>query len=379
MATLYIIGLIFIGYSLCTFLIVTTHELGHALAYLILTKPDEIIINIGSQEKPKKALRFKLGKLHFNIIGKAFITCCGSCSSSEYEFNYKKEIFILLAGNLLTLFLSFILLFAAFGLDWHGGIKLFSIVLLVYALIIAYYNLLSNNGRANTDGRLIISTIKLSKVYNYYSEGRKAFGKNDFSDAINHFEIANNRYPDEINILRPLFISYCALRDIENALKIYHQFKNQPNLTEHDLISLGYINSITRDSETAIGYYNQALSYPATYRFASLNLAFEMIIAGQYTLADKKLLKLISDMPDDFNPYGYLGYSKIMQNELEEGKALIDKCFEYGGDDNAYMYKALGIYYMKIDDLTKARENFDKAKKLDSWVDVDDYITQLSD
>jgi Tfp pilus assembly protein PilF len=63
---------------------------------------------------------------------------------------------------------------------------------------------------------------------------------------------------------------------------------------------------------------------------------------------------------------------KVLQGDLEAGKALIDESFELATD--AYAYKALGVYYLKTGDADKANASFDKALEMDNTIDLSNYM-----
>jgi len=62
-----ILAVIYAAVFISSPLIAVFHELGHALAYLVLTKPRKIDIYIGSYGSRKNVLRFNAGKLRFYV------------------------------------------------------------------------------------------------------------------------------------------------------------------------------------------------------------------------------------------------------------------------------------------------------------------------
>ena len=85
-------------------LIAVLHELGHAFAYLLITKPGRVDVFIGSYGDVKNSLRFKYGKLHFFVKRSfPFVKGVGLCRSSKAETNYIYDIIILLADPVFTL------------------------------------------------------------------------------------------------------------------------------------------------------------------------------------------------------------------------------------------------------------------------------------
>ncbi len=98
-------------------------QLGHAFAYLILTKPDKIDIYIGSYTLEKNAIQFKTGKVHFYIKRSfPFVKAIGLCKSYKAESNYLKYVVILLAGSFFTFLAGGV--FALIAFNTHANLLL---------------------------------------------------------------------------------------------------------------------------------------------------------------------------------------------------------------------------------------------------------------
>jgi hypothetical protein len=69
--------------------IITVHELGHAFAYLILTRPAYVNIYIGSHSDQKGGSNLRIGKINFFISHKLMLfRWKGQCVSAKPETNY---------------------------------------------------------------------------------------------------------------------------------------------------------------------------------------------------------------------------------------------------------------------------------------------------
>ena len=123
-------------------LIAVFHEFGHALAYLIFTKPENIDIFIGSYGDEKNALQFRIYKLNF-FIKKSFpfVKGIGLCHSSKPESDYRKFIVILLAGPVFTLIAAAIIAIVAFTSHVYLLILIFCYIFLGFSLLSIIANL----------------------------------------------------------------------------------------------------------------------------------------------------------------------------------------------------------------------------------------------
>ena len=61
---------------------------------------------------------------------------------------------------------------------------------------------------------------------------------------------------------------------------------------------------------------------------------------------------------------------------METGKEFIDKCLKLNGE-NAYAYKALGVYYLRLNDTEQAAISFRHSIELDNRIDLGKYADAL--
>jgi hypothetical protein len=104
-----VLPIIFLSIFVSGVLIAVLHETGHALAYLILTRPSKIDLYIGSHGEAGKYFKLKVGKLNY-LFKKPLIKINGKglCVSSKPEKSYRRRIIILLAGVVFTLIVAII-------------------------------------------------------------------------------------------------------------------------------------------------------------------------------------------------------------------------------------------------------------------------------
>lgn len=122
----------------------------------------------------------------------------------------------------------------------------------------------------------------------------------------------------------------------------------------------------------AVAYYKKSLQILPNNVDSILSLSYLQTELGLYEEAVDNLQKIFGINQDYPFISGYLGYCKILQGELKEGKNLIELSLKTDGE-NAYLYKGLGIYYLKINDITEADNLFKRAIELDASIDIDQY------
>jgi len=355
--------------------IVILHELGHAFAYLALTKQNKIDVFIGSYGNKKTRLNFKIGKLHFYVkLSFPFFTNGGMCQASSMEPNYIKSIFILLAGPFFSFFAACILGFIVFNTEIHGAIKLFVFALIIFSLISLITSLVPRTIRSvniDNDGKQLLFVIRMRKGYTDYLAACNYMLKEDYAEAVEHLLNVIRVVPNEAKVLRLLSNSLVILKDYQQAEIYLLQLGKISSLTVDESINLGYIQSTSGKRELAVENYKKALEIDPDNQFALNNLGYEYIFNGKYDEGEQLLKKAIELDPEFAYSYNNLGYIKLLTGNLEEGKQLIEKSIEMQ-PDNAYGYKHLGVYYLKIHDKTQADICFQKALKLDPLVVMED-------
>ena len=379
----FILIIVYLTVFISSPLISLFHELGHAISYLIFTKPEKIDIYVGSYGNKNTAINFKIGKLEFYIKKSfPFVKGVGLCASSKAESNYIKYIIILLAGVVFNLLWA--ILFASIAA--HSGandlVKIFCYVFLGISILSLIVNLIpgevksSNGYKIDNDGKLIIFCLQVKRHLPDYLEARKLLSENENELAISKLlivsEVTHNKNK---KILRMLIDAYTLTKQHKKALKYLNLLEKQGDLSVYELPCKGCMQSFTRQYDEAMETYREALKLDKNNVQALHNVAYTLIEKGAFIVAQRAIDKVVKIDPKFYPVYNNMGYSKILQGELEEGKALIDKYIAHNAED-AYAYKALGIYYVKMGDENFANINFDKALELDNTIDLDLYRTR---
>ncbi|MBE9665589.1 tetratricopeptide repeat protein [Mucilaginibacter boryungensis] len=361
-------------------MIITFHELGHAVAYLFLTRPDRIDVFIGSYGNKTTKIKFRINKLHFYIKPSFLPLRGGQCQSSKIESDYRKFIIILIAGPLFSFLLSCLLGYIVMSSDLHGAIKLY-----FFALMLASFMSFCNNLRPYvnkvtgncSDGKQLQFTYKARSVYREYINGANDFTNKDFQSAKINFLKVMEVVPYETAVIRAFISSLLMLKNNAEAEIYLIRLKETTEFTIIDYLNYGYIQSVTKRSEEAVDNYLKALAIDANNLVGLNNLGYEYIMKEDFADAQKLLEKAISIDPNFAHPYSNLGFLKLLNGDLETGRSLIEKGIELD-PNNAYMYKHLGVYYLKSQNKEAATLNFNKAKELDKDVDLEPYQTELA-
>jgi tetratricopeptide (TPR) repeat protein len=382
-----IIGL-YIAFLISSPIITIFHELGHAFAYLILTRPNKIDIYIGyygdNEDENKKAINFKSGKLNFYIKRSfPFVKGGGLCKSDKAETNYLKEIIILLAGSGFAVLASLFIGLIIFNVNVHGSIKLFCALLILFSINSLYISLYPKTLREayfgsdlDNDGKQFIFVKRLKKLYAEYVAAIEIAATGDYKHAIEKLAYILEKCPDEEKVLRKLALYSTYAKHYSEAETYLLEIKQKFEFSTTDILNLGCMQSFINKNEESILNYRIVLKNDADNITALNNLGYVLSEKGEYNEAQQLLEKAMQLFPETGYIYNTIGYLKVLKGDLEEGKDFIDKSIRLDAE-NAYAYKALGVYHLKVKDIIMAKDYFKKAKELDSQIDLNMYANQL--
>jgi len=384
-----ILFLVYAAVFISSPLISIFHELGHALAYLIFTKPDRIDIYIGSYGSDKKYLQFKAGKLHFYIKRLfPFVKGIGLCRSYKQEPNYLNHIVILLAGPVFTLFAAAVFAIPVLNPETNLYYKIVSYIFLSLSLLSLLVNLIPSDvndspfgltnkkdGLAN-DGKQILFNLSIKRSRPSFIEALD-FMEND------EYELANEKLKDVLKvaprsqkILRLIIQNSARAKKNDEALFYTGELESKFELSANDLFIKGYLHSLMSNHDEAITAYSKSIRKDKSNAMALNNIGSELIEKGAHEVAKRALERAIKLNPKFDLPYINLGFSKILLGDLETAKTLLDKSLELN-PKGAEVYKVIGIYYLKLGDDRLALLNHDKAIELDPDIDFGAYADDL--
>jgi len=380
-----ILIIVYLSLFIASPLIVILHELGHAFAYLALTKPSKIDIYIGSYGDKERSTKFTIGKLNFYIKKSfPFVKGIGLCVSSKCEVNYQKYIIILLAGSIFTLLTAalatLILINANTNIFIQIGCYIFlgrsAISLLInltpYKFKSIYSVLNKDSIYMESDGRQLLFALKVKNDLPVYMQAQTDIQEKNYQAAADKLKQVLVKTPGIERISRQLTGLYLHLKLYADAEVYASQLITKKEPEVNDILNVGCLQSLTGKHDEAIETYQKVLKRDHKNLVALNNLGEEMIRKGAHKVAQHLLDRAIAINPNFEHPYLNLGYSKLLQGELAEGKSLIDKSISLN-DKNASAYIFLAIYYSKMGHQDYADKSILKARELDPAIDTSDY------
>ncbi|MDN5214527.1 M50 family metallopeptidase [Fulvivirgaceae bacterium BMA12] len=349
---------------------VAIHEMGHALAGLILLKGN-ISIYIGSHGDPKKGFHFGIGRLKVHFKYNPLLWSHGLCVSNATQITLLRNYLFTLAGPLASLITTFICLFLLVDPNPHGVIKIIAIFLFFSSLLDFFQNIRPNEDPIFLhDGSMTYNdgqTLKLLKSYKGVCKEliklNEYHSNNNTKEGIKFFEETYAKKKD-INLLRMGATMYIKDENFEKAFELFSQLQTITELTADDYCNYALAYSYSEEHSKALELYNKSLKMNPDNFYSLNNRGYTFNLIGQYESAMKDFDKAIELNPKFAHAYNNRGLSKIKMGNEKEGLGDIEKSMQLDGN-NSYAYKNLGIYHMEKGELQRAIEFFHKAREID--------------
>lgn len=216
-----------------------------------------------------------------------------------------------------------------------------------------------------TDGYRLLELFRVKFLPQEYATATELFTKKLYLESSmvlqNLIEAGNkNKY-----VLRLAISANLQAKDIQrgDALNAIFFKKHSPN--SNDYCIAGYIKSMLKDEEAALGLYKKSITLDSDNVVALNNIGHSLIELKRFQEAIQYLDDAISKSPKFCLGHCNVGLAKIHLGDLEGGLEAIKVCLEL--DPNlADAHTSLGIYNLKKGNLTDAKRCFEKSKELGS-------------
>ncbi|WP_124981267.1 tetratricopeptide repeat protein [Nonlabens xiamenensis] len=347
------------------------HELGHGIPALLLTK-DKVTLYIGSYGDPKHSLTFRIGRLEFFFKYNPFLWKLGLCIPHSKEVTINRQIFITVFGPVTSLFLGAVGCYTAFAGDFHGSIKLISVVLLGSSAFDFFINIvprdepieLFDGSIVHNDGQQLRQLFKYKTLDSKYTVGADHYNKQEYEIAAKAFHnIIDNGLRNDM-VYRLAISAYLQFKDYKTALTLHEEFEKYCNLNSDDYANSGLIKSQLGSYYDGMHDYQKSLDVNPKNKYALNNRGYTYNLLELYDQAIADFNKAIQIEPKFAYSFNNRGLAKIKLGQVDEGLRDIKTSMDLD-DKNSYAYRNLGIYHYDKGDFAKALEHFEKAYELD--------------
>lgn len=360
-------------------LTVLLHELGHAIAAILLTK-QKATIYIGTYGEPKKSIKINLGVLTIFFHYNPFAWRLGLCVPSAKSISIYKRIIFTLAGPFASFIIAIIACYYTFTYDLHGALKLFLVVFLASATLDLLINLIPNERPIKLyDGSVTYNdgyTLKLLFYFKQmpkgFSEAVESYNEQDFEKAAAQFEKLIPTTKDE-NIWRFAINSHLQCRNYVKAKELSEAFALKAKLDSDDLANMALSYSQLGFHEEALVLYDRSLQLNPNNAHSLNNKGYTLNLLNKYEEAIPLFDSSIELDKDFAYPYNNRGLAKIKLGQVEDGLEDINHSLEID-PNNSYGHRNLGIYHADKGEFEEALRLLSKAKELDGTTHMIDEL-----
>ncbi len=347
------------------------HELGHAIPSLLFTK-EQVIVCVGSYGDVSNSWKISLGRLKIFFKFNFLSWNLGLCSNPGVSGFWKTLIVILggaLASLILALFLVYLILINNFS-DITIVVLTFFMVSAIWDFAINIYPVnkpfyLFDGSEIYNDGYRFLHLIKHRNYPESYYTAVEYSLNLEFEKAVEVFKnLLNEGYNNRL--INDLIISNLMKnQNYDEALNHFGSYKLSKKLKAKDYYTLGSIYFELKKHKDAIKSLNKAIhaDYQNVQYLNKRGLAYAELGAHQKALTDFNAAIYYNS--NYFLAYLGRSYSKLQLNDLEGAFKDLQKVLEFD-DEIAEAYVYLGLYYKKKGEFTLARDNFERAKVLNS-------------
>ena len=377
--------LIFLLFSLLVLIslrgITIIHELGHAIPAVLFSKAN-VTVYIGSYGDEKNAFKFKVGLISFVVKYNPFYWRGGLYSLSNSDLSFNKRIVIILMGPLAPFLCGLIVFSSALYFDWHGAIKLVSIIFLGVATFGLFANLIPSSkvvgayeGRAlYNDGYHFKKVLHLKKLPKAVQQAIVLYEVKKYAEVAAIFETVILKDFREPEFFKMAISSHLMIGNYLSAKNLSDELQSFSEFDADDYANAGLIYASLENYEPAIAFYKRSLEMEPNHRYSLNNFGFALNNIEEYDSAILLLDRAIQLDPLFTYAYNNRGFAKIMLGKHEDGLDDINHSFQLD-TDNAYSHRNLGVYYLETKKYQKALDSFEKAKQIDgATLQIDQYI-----
>jgi Flp pilus assembly protein TadD len=362
---------ILILFFVSLFLVVLFHELGHAIMALTFTK-GIVNIYIGSHGETNNSAKIKTGRLITHIKSNPLKWIRGICVPSVMEMSINNKIIFVAAGPIISILTGLAALFVFNNIN-PGIIRLqlmfFGLFSVLTGITNFYPRVLSRRSISGqlttTDGYKLFQLFRMKFLPPQFTVATELFNKKNYDESSKTLQTLIDTGNKNKHVLRLAINANLLAKNLTRSDEFMTIFLRKYVPNSNDYCNAGYIKSMFKDEEVALGLYKKSLALNSSSPVALNNIGHSLIELGRYLEAEQYLNAAISESPKFCHAHSNLGLVRIHMGNMEGGLEAIQNCF--GIDPNfVHAYTCLGVYNMKMGRYSEAKKNFEKSNELGS-------------
>lgn len=348
------------------------HELGHAIAAILVTK-EKVTIYIGSYGDSSKSVKLNIGLLEVWSKHNPFLWRQGICVPSAKNISVNRQIIYTIAGPILSLLYLSVVFYFTLELSFQVSAKFTFLAFLVVSIFYQLKNLLPretpvplySGGFTYNDGYLLRRLFHYKRFQKEFETGLNLHILQKYEETIRHFESVLKSGVKEPSIYKVLINSYIQIDNYQRAKECVDDFNTLDKMDSDDYGNAALIYSHLNLYEESLKFYNQSLHLNPKNIYTLANMGYTMTLLERYSEA----IDLFDTAIEIDNEFAYAfsnrGLSKIRLGHSDDGLQDINHSFQLEAD-NPYGHRDLGVYHLDRNESEEALRHFKKAKELNN-------------
>lgn len=359
------------------------HELGHAIAALLLTRK-QVTVYIGTYGETKNTVRIPVGKHIIYFRYNPFGWHAGLCVVGGEELAYSTDIIITLAGPFASLITATIALYYTFTYDLHGSLKLFLIVFLFSSIADLLANIIPSkepaildDGReVYNDGMQLLMIMRYRKLNKYYARAIDLYNQQQYDGVLEIVDMLIAKNLEHEEVFRLGMHAAMFIKANDKAIRYAEELQALDYPDANDRLNHGSILLALQRPQEALEVFEKMLVQQPDNIILLNNMGYTLGLLDRFEEAIDYLDKaILLDAAQPF-PYNNRGLARIKTGQTVDGLRDIFYSMELD-PTNAYTHKYLGIYHFDRGEYDDALRLFTKAKDMDATTyRIDDHILQ---
>jgi len=351
---------------------ILSHELGHAVMILILTK-QLVTIYIGSYGDPNRCIYFKLGLLEFRLKYNPLLWFRGCCVPTKKNTTINEQIIYTASGVLIPFFLSIISCCFSFFFNAHGSIKFIS-ALFVLAFVIDFCQnliprpkkiILYNGEITHNDGYVIKQLFYQKRLLNKYGKAIELYNNLQFEEAASAFHEMIMKGIRDNTVYKLAINSYIHIKKFCKAKELSDEHLLTSTADSEGFTYAGIIYSYYEQHDKSLEYFEKSLELNPNNVYSLINKGHVLNTIEKYEESIPFFDKAIRIDNTFAVSYSGRGLAKVKTHMLEDGLIDINHAIELD-PSNSDGYCSLGIHHYDNKKYKIALDLFKKAKGLDN-------------
>ena len=357
-------------------LLITLHEVGHALAALTLA-PGAVTVYLGSYGQPDGNWQVRWGRLTLLAKRNLWKWRGGYCTYQQPTTmgRWRQAAFVL-AGPMLPLLLAGTAFYVSFHGE-NGGHRLVVLVFFVVVVVSTLTNLFPGTGAVKlasgqlvgTDGTQLRQLLFPSPLAHLADRAASSFAAGNYAESAElHVALLRRASPTRPLLCTAIHVLFRAGRYAEAlTFSTQHQQNFANEITDDDRFSHALLLSRTDQHVAANELYSALISQPQPYPLAYVNRGYTHNLLGNHNLAladfDQAVLLELEASYVQANR----GLALLKLGHTEEGLAAIAHSFTLD-PAQAYAFRAMGIYHFDRGEYAQATSYFGQAEQADPTI-----------